>query len=67
MTCTSKCLQSRNAHLLVYDHGRLLALFLTLYGLAVLRYISGTIVSFFINRQATGDQRAGNAAWPVAE
>jgi hypothetical protein len=60
-------LQSRIAHLLVYGHGRLLAIFLTLYGLAVLRYISGAIVSFFISRQATGNQRAGNAAWPVAE
>jgi hypothetical protein len=46
---------------------RQLALFLTLYGLAVRRYISGTIVSFFISGQATGNQRAGNAAWPVAE
>jgi len=58
---------SRIAHLLVHGHGRLLTLFLTLYGLAVLRYISGTIVSFFISGQATGNQRAGNAAWPVAE
>ena len=60
-------LQSRIAHLLVYGHGRLLAIFLTLYGLAVLPYIIGTIVSFFISGQATGNQRAGNAAWPVAE
>jgi hypothetical protein len=60
-------LQSRIAHLLAHGRGRLLTLFLTLYGLAVLRYISGAIVSFFISEQATGNQRAGNAAWPVAE
>jgi hypothetical protein len=60
-------LQSRIAHLITHGRGRLLTLFLTLYGLAVRRYISGAIVSAFISRQATGNQRAGNAAWPVAE
>jgi hypothetical protein len=62
-------LQELLAYLLLrYDRPRQqLALFLTLYGLAVRRYISGTIVSFFISGQATGNQHAGNAAWPVAE
>lgn len=60
-------LQSRSAHFLVHGEGRLLALFLALYGLAVLRYISGAIASFFTCGQATGNQRAGSAAWRVIE
>jgi hypothetical protein len=63
-------LQELLAYLLRYDRPRprqQLTLFLTLYGLVVRRYISGAIVSFFISGQTTGNQHAGNTAWPVAE